>query len=127
MSELPAQPTDDGAIEITLAREEAEALLLAVDALTPLLERVRAEVAPPEPEPDAKAVDDAMAAAPPDTDDALRRATWLARESLREARVAIGQHRPTPDQRRAWQDAARRYVADRRRTVLRQREPDRTP
>jgi hypothetical protein len=105
MSELPVLPTDDTPVALTLPREEAEALLLAVDAMRPLLERVRAEIAPePEPEPTPTAAEE---------DDALRRATRLARESLREARVALGERRPTPDQRRAWQESARRYVAER--------------
>ncbi|HEX2103854.1 MAG TPA: hypothetical protein VHF51_09395 [Solirubrobacteraceae bacterium] len=105
-------PAGDDTVELRIGREEAEALLLAVDALAPLLDRLRREIAPaPEPEaPDAVAT--------PDFDDALRRATWLARESLREARVAIGSRRPTAEQRRAWQDAARRYVASRRRVGL---------
>ena len=105
MSEHPVLPTDDAPVALTLPREEAEALLLAVDAMRPLLERVRAEIAPePEPEPGPTAADE---------DDALRRATRLARESLREARVALGERRITPDQRRAWQESARRYVAER--------------
>jgi hypothetical protein len=105
-------PASDEAVELRLSRDEAEALLLAVDALAPLLERVRREVAPePDPEPEAEA--DAVTA--PDFDDALRRATWLARESLREARVAIGRGRLSAEQRHAWQEAARRYVAARRR------------
>jgi hypothetical protein len=118
MSELSVLPIDDAPVDLTLPREEAEALLLAVDALRPLLERLRAEIAPePEPEPDAPS---ALALAP-DHDDALRRATWLARESLREARTAIGERAITADQRRAWQEAARRYVATRRTMVSRQR------
>jgi hypothetical protein len=114
MSEHPVLPIDDAApVDLTLPREEAEALLLAVDALSPLLERIRAEVAPP-PEPEAAAEPEANGLpAMPDHDDALRRATWLARESLREARAALGERRPTAEQRRAWQEAARRYVADR--------------
>src|SRR3954470_8558171 len=100
MSELPVLSTD-APVDLTLPREEAEALLLAVDAMRPLLERIRAEIAP-EPVPSTIA-----------EDDALRRATRLARESLREARVAIGERTPTADQRRAWQEAARRYVAER--------------
>src|SRR4051794_28743199 len=104
MSELPVLSTD-APVDLTLPREEAEALLLAVDAMRPLLERVRAEIAPePEPEPARTAADE---------EDALRRATRLARESLREARAALGERRPTPDQRRAWQESARRYVAER--------------
>ena len=111
MSEHPVLPIDDAPIDLTLPREEAEALLLAIDALRPLLERLRAEIAP---EPDTPA-----ALAPgPDHDDALRRATWLARESLREARAAIGERRINAEQRRAWQDAARRYVAATRRSVV---------
>jgi hypothetical protein len=109
MSELPVQPIEDVAVDLSLPREEAEALLLAVDALRPLLERVRAEIAPePEPEPAPAPV---ATLAVPDHEDALRRATWLARESLREARTALDERRPTAEQRRAWQEAARRYVA----------------
>jgi hypothetical protein len=114
----PDQTTaaDGDAIELRIRREEAEALLLAVDALTPLLERLRREIAPPAPEPEANG-----AASTPDFDDALRRATSLARESLREARAAIGSRRPTAEQRRAWQEAARRYVAARTRAGSRAR------
>jgi hypothetical protein len=109
MSELQVQPTDDVPVDLRLPREEAEALLLAVDALAPLLERLRAEIAPPpEPEPEAAP---ATTLVLPDHEDALSRATWLARESLREARTALGERRPTAEQRRAWQEAARRYVA----------------
>ncbi len=109
MSELPVQPIEDVPVDLSLPREEAEALLLAVDALRPLLERVRAEIAPePEPEPASAPVATLVL---PDHEDALRRATWLARESLREARTALDERRPTVEQRRAWQEAARRYVA----------------
>lgn len=109
MSELPVQPIEDVPVDLSMPREEAEALLLAVDALRPLLERVRAEIAPePEPEPASAPVATLVV---PDDDDALRRATWLARESLREARTALDERRPTAEQRRAWQEAARRYVA----------------
>jgi hypothetical protein len=108
MSEHPVLP-NEAPVDLTLPREEAEALLLAVDALQPLLERIRAEIMPaPEPEPEPEPM---AALAVPDTEDALRRATWLARESLREARTALDQRRPTAEQRRAWQEAARRYVA----------------
>jgi hypothetical protein len=113
MSELSVLPIDDAPVDLTLPREEAEALLLAVDALRPLLERVRAEIAP-EPEPDAQPA----LSAGPDHEDALRRAKWLARESLRAARAAIGERRITVDQRRAWQDAARRYVTAAQRSVV---------
>jgi hypothetical protein len=109
MSELPVQPIENVPVDLSMPREEAEALLLAVDALRPLLERVRAEIAPePEPEPAPTPV---ATLAVPDHEDALRRATWLARESLREARTALDERRPTAEQRRAWQEAARRYVA----------------
>jgi hypothetical protein len=116
MSEHPVTSVDEAPVDLTLPREEAEALLLALDALRPLLERIRAEVAPaPEPEPESASEPEAGGALPgmPDYEDALHRATWLARQSLREARAAIGEHRPTAEQRRAWQEAARRYVADR--------------
>lgn len=109
MSELPAQPIEDVPVDLSMPREEAEALVLAVDALRPLLERVRAEIAP-EPEPEPAPAPVAMLVVP-DHEDALRRATWLARESLREARTALDERRPTAEQRRAWQEAARRYVA----------------
>ena len=109
MSELPVQPIEDVPVDLSMPREEAQALLLAVDALRPLLERVRAEIAP-EPEPEPAPAPVAMLVVP-DHEDALRRATWLARESLREARTALDERRPTAEQRRAWQEAARRYVA----------------
>jgi hypothetical protein len=101
MSPHPVLPTAEAPVDLTLPRDEAEALLLAVDALRPLLERIRSEIAP-EPAPPAAAAEDA-----------LQRATRLARESLREARVAFGERAPTAEQRRAWQEAARRYVAAR--------------
>jgi hypothetical protein len=103
MSEHPH--TQNGHVDLRLSREEAEALILAVDALQPLLERVRTEIAPaPEAEP---------AAPTPDHADALQRAKWLARESLREARVAIGERQVQLEQRKAWQEAARRYASAR--------------
>jgi hypothetical protein len=108
MSELPVLP-NEAPVDLQLPREEAQALLLAVDALQPLLERLRAEIMPA-PEPEAEP-EPTAALAVPDTEDALRRATWLARESLREARTALDERRPTAEQRRAWQEAARRYVA----------------
>jgi hypothetical protein len=120
MSELPVpligdfpivafEPSAGGPVDLRLPREEAEALLRAVDALRPLLDRVRAEIAPePEPEPEPEPVATLVL---PDHDDALRRATWLARESLREARTALDERRPTAEQRRAWQEATCRYVA----------------
>jgi hypothetical protein len=117
MSELLVQPTDDPAVDLSLPREEAEALLLALDALEPLIDRVRAEIAPPAPAAEPEPGEAIAAYAGPDHEDALRRATWLARESLREARTAIGDRRPTADQRRAWQEAARRYVVATRRSV----------
>jgi hypothetical protein len=117
MSELSVLPIDDAPVVLTLPRDEAEALLLAVDALRPLLERIRDEIAPePEPEPEPELQPAALPG--PDHDGALGRATWLARESLREARLAIGERKITADQRRAWQGAARRYVAATRRSVI---------
>src|SRR6476660_2801879 len=93
MSELPVQPIEDVPVDLSMPREEAQALLLAVDALRPLLERVRAEPEPePEPEPAPAPVAMLMV---PDHEDALRRATWLARESLREARTALDERRPS--------------------------------
>jgi hypothetical protein len=120
MSEVSVQSIDDRVVDLRLSREDAEALLLAIDALAPLLERIRAEVAPPEPEPIS-----GNGTLPPDADDALRRATWLARESLREARTAFAQRRPTPEQRRAWQESARRYISERGGAVLAPRERSR--
>jgi hypothetical protein len=112
-ADAPTAPAADDAVELRLSRGEAEALLLAVDALTPLLERIRQEVAP-EPEPAPEPQSGAPAGVEtPDFDDALHRATRLARQSLREARVAIGRGQQSAEQRRAWQEAARRYVAAR--------------
>src|SRR6476469_3429416 len=102
MSELPVQPIEDVPVDLSMPREEAQALLLAVDARRPLLERVRAEIAPePEPEPAPAPVAMLMV---PDHEDALRRATWLARESLRAARTALDARTPTAAQRPAWQE-----------------------
>jgi hypothetical protein len=111
-ADAPNAPAADDAVELRLSRGEAEALLLAVDALTPLLERIRHEVAP-EPEPELQSEAPAATVTTPDFDDALHRATRLARQSLREARVAIGRGQQSAEQRRAWQEAARRYVAAR--------------
>ncbi len=103
-------------VDLHLSFEEAEALLLAIDALQPLAERLRAEIAPePEPEPEPE-----MAVEPVVNvvdEDHLTRATRLARESLQEARFALGERSPSPDQRRAWQDAAKRYVDVTKRSV----------
>jgi hypothetical protein len=110
--EHPSQP--ERHVDLRLPRAEAEALLLAIDALQPIFERLRAEVAPepePEPEPAAAPIEPAV------PEDHLLRATRLARESLQEARFAIGERGLSADQRRAWQSAARRYVAATRRTV----------
>src|SRR3954449_10490522 len=40
------EPSSNDAITLELPREEVEALLLAVDALQPLLDRIRAQIAP---------------------------------------------------------------------------------
>jgi hypothetical protein len=114
---MTQHPPDSGdAVTFRLPREDAEALLLAVDALQPLLDRLRAEIAPsPAPRP-------ATAAPGRPANDALARATRLARQSLQEARrFAIGERRITSEQRKAWQDAARRYWAAKRRSVVRER------
>jgi hypothetical protein len=104
----------DPVVSVRLPREDVETLLLAVDALQPILDRLRDEIAPA-PTP---------AAARPSTpaDEALRRATRLARQSLEEARrFAAGERRITPEQRKAWQEAARRYWVATRRSVWRDR------
>jgi hypothetical protein len=116
MSALPVQPTDDQAVDLSMPRDEAAALLLALDALEPLIDRIRADIAPaPDPEPDPEPA--LIPYAGPDHEDALQRATWLARESLREARNALGERGPSVEQRRAWQEAARRYVVATRRSM----------
>ena len=108
-------------ITVLLSREEIEALLLAVDALPPLLGRLRAEIAP------APAGPPATANAPaPLTEDALHRVTRLARKSLHEARLIVGERRITPEQRAAWQDAARRYMLTARESVRHESPRDRT-
>jgi hypothetical protein len=96
---------------VRLPREEVEALLLAVDALQPLLDRVRAQIRP------GPAAAPGPASPVAAADDALQRVTRLARQSLEEARVIVGERRITPEQRRAWQDAARRYWQTARRSV----------
>jgi hypothetical protein len=108
-------------INVQLSREEIEALLLAVDALPPLLGRLRAEIAP------APAGPPATANAPaPLAEDALHRVTRLARKSLHEARLIVGERRITPEQRAAWQDAARRYMLTARDSVRHENPRDRT-
>jgi hypothetical protein len=103
-------------VSVGLPREDVETLLLAVDALQPILDRLRDEIAPAP----------APATVRPSTpaDEALRRATRLARQSLQEARrLAAGERRITPEQRKAWQEAARRYWVATRRSVRRERTP----
>jgi hypothetical protein len=106
----------DPIVSVRLPREDVETLLLAVDALQPILDRLRDEIAPaPAPRPAA-----ARASTP--ADEALTRATRLARQSLQQARrFAVGERRITPEQRKAWQDAARRYWVATRRSVWRDR------
>ena len=103
-----------------LPREEVEALLLAVDALQPLLDRLRAQIAPVAAEAPATASPVA-----PGDNDALQRVTRLARQSLEEAKLILGERRITPEQRRAWQDAARRYWQTARGSVRTERPHDR--
>ena len=108
----PQQSGDGDSIGVELPREEVEALLLAVDALQPLLDRFRAQIAPVPAGAPAPA-----SPLPPPADDALQRVTRLARQSLEEAKLIVGERRITPEQRRAWQDAARRYWQTARRSV----------
>jgi hypothetical protein len=117
----PHEPGGEDSIAVQLPREEVEALLLTVDALQPLLDRLRAQIAPVPAEAPATA----SPVAPAD-DDALQRVTRLARQSLEEARLIVGERRITPEQRRAWQDAARRYWQTARRSVRSDRPHDRT-
>ncbi|MEA2246341.1 MAG: hypothetical protein QOH46_870 [Solirubrobacteraceae bacterium] len=106
---------------LELPREEVEALLLAVDALQPLLDRLRAQIAPVPLESPV------VASLPaPRADDAVRRVTRLARESLQQAKLVVGERRITPEQRTAWQEAARRYWVTARHAVMHERERDRT-
>jgi hypothetical protein len=119
-----AHPRNSGgedSIAVQLPREEVEALLLAVDALQPLLDRLRAQIAPVPAGAPATA-----SPLPPPDDDALQRVTRLARQSLEEAKLIVGARRITPEQRRAWQDAARRYWQTARRSVRNERPHDRT-
>jgi hypothetical protein len=118
--DLPQQSGGGGSIAVQLPREEVEALLLAVDALQPLLDRLRAQIAPV---PAAAAATASPVA--PTGDDALQRVTRLARQSLEEARVIVGERRITPEQRKAWQEAARRYWQTARRSVRSERSQDR--
>jgi ribosomal protein S9 len=117
----PDVPGGGDAIAVQLPREEVEALLLAVDALQPLLDRLRAQIAPVAAEASATASPVA-----PGDDDALQRVTRLARQSLEEAKLIVGERRITPEQRRAWQEAARRYWQTARRSVKSERPHDRT-
>src|SRR3954468_7772389 len=108
-------------IAVELPREEVEALLLAVDALQPLLDRFRAQIAPVPAESPAT-----TSPPPPRGDDALERVTRLARQSLHEARLIVGERRITPEQRAAWQEAARRYWVTARHSLRHERPRDRT-
>src|SRR4051794_34697279 len=97
----PRESGGEHSITVQLPREEVEALLLAVDALQLLLDRFRAQIAPVPAEAPATT-------SPGAPDDALQRVTRLARQSLEEARLIVGERRITSEQRKAWQDAARR-------------------
>jgi len=116
----PQESGSEGSIAVQLPREKVEALLLAVDALQPLLDRFRAQIAPVPAEVPATASPVA-----PAEDDALQRVTRLARQSLEEAKLIVGERRITPEQRRAWQEAARRYWQTARRSVRNDRPHDR--
>jgi hypothetical protein len=116
----PHQPGGEDSIAVQLPREEVEALLLAVDALQPLLDRLRAQIAPVAAEASATASPVA-----PGDNDALQRVTRLARQSLEEAKLIVGERRIAPEQRRAWQEAARRYWQTARGSVRTERPHDR--
>jgi hypothetical protein len=107
------------AITVQLSREEVEALLLAVDALKPLLDRLRAQIAPVPVEAPAPASPPAAPA-----EDALHRVTRLARKSLHEAKLLVGERKITAEQRTAWQEAARRYWLTARHSVRQDRPRD---
>jgi hypothetical protein len=115
------QSSSNDAIALELPREEVEALLLAVDALQPLLDRLRAQIAPVPLETPMTA---SLPAPPPD--DAVQRVTRLARASLQQARRTMGERRITPEQRAAWQEAARRYWQTARHAVMHDRQRDHT-
>ena len=72
-SDRPQQSGGGDSITVELPREEVEALLLAVDALQPLLARIRAQIAPVPAAAPATATPVASAG-----DDALQRVTRLA-------------------------------------------------
>ena len=120
-SDQPFESPGNEPITVQLPREEVEALLLAVDALQPLLDRLRAQIAPVPVQPRASASSPA-----PRTDDALQRVTRLARQSLHEARLIVGERRITPEQRAAWQEAGRRYWETARHSIRHERPRDRT-
>jgi hypothetical protein len=120
-SDPPQESGDNGPITVQLPREEVEALLLTVDALQPLLDRLRAQIAPVPVESQAR-----TSAPAPRADDALHRVTRLARQSLHEARLIVGERRITPEQRTAWQDAARRYWVTARQSLRHERPRDPT-
>jgi ubiquinone biosynthesis protein UbiJ len=120
-SEELHETSSNDPIALELPREEVEALLLAVDALQPLLDRLRAQIAPVPLESPATASLPA-----PRPDDALQRVTRLARQSFHQARLSLGERRITPEQRTAWQEAAHRYWVTARHAVKHERERDRT-
>ena len=76
-----------------LPREEAEALLLAVDALRPLLERVRAEIAP-EPEPEPASAPIARSRSPTTTTRCAAPPGWRASRCARRAPRSTSAVRP---------------------------------
>ena len=105
----PHEPRGEDSIAVQLPREEVEALLR-------LLDRLRAQIAPVAAEASATASPVA-----PGDNDALQRGTRLARQSLEEAKLILGERRITPEQRRAWQEAARRYWQTARGSVRNER------
>jgi hypothetical protein len=121
LSDPPPESPGDDLISVQLPREEVEALLLAVDALQPLLDRLRSQIAPVPVE--SLAVGSPQA---PPAEDALQRVTRLARQSLNGVRQMAGERRITPQQRAAWQEAARRYWTTARGSVKHERPGERT-
>ena len=116
----PQESGGEDSIAVQLPREEVEALLLAggCAAAAP-----RSAPRPDRPVP-AEAPATASPVAPGDND-ALQRGTRLARQSLEEAKLILGERRITPEQRRAWQEAARRYWQTARGSVRNERPHDR--
>ena len=111
-TDRPQESEGGDAIDVQLPREEVEALLLASMRCS----RSSIGSAPESALVPAEAPAAANPAAPAD-EDALQRVTRLARQSLEEARLIVGERRITSEQRRAWKEGARRYGEPARRSV----------